>query len=296
MKDWIHAARPRTLPLALSSTLLGSFLAWHDKPFKSAVLLLALLTTLFLQILSNLANDYGDSVNGMDNALRVGPKRAVQSGAIKSGSMLFAIIVTSLLALVSGILLIGFGFEFNLSAGTIIFLILGLAAIAAAIKYTVGQNPYGYMGFGDLFVYIFFGLLGVLGTYYLHTNYFYWPLIFPASAVGLLSTAVLNLNNMRDIEGDAKSGKRTMAVILGSKKAHHYHLYLISFAWLCLIAYTLIHYEFPRQWIYLITLPIFIMHLKKVYTTTPPAALDPELKKLALATFATVVLYGVGMM
>lgn len=296
MKDWIHAARPRTLPLALSSTLLGSFLAWHDKPFKSAVLLLALLTTLFLQILSNLANDYGDSVNGMDNADRVGPKRAVQSGAIATKSMLFAIIVTSLLTLVSGILLIGFGFEFNLSARTIIFLLLGLAAIAASIKYTVGKNPYGYMGFGDLFVYIFFGLLGVLGTYYLHTNYFYWPLIFPASAVGLLSTAVLNLNNMRDIEGDKKSGKRTMAVILGSKKAHHYHLFLIAFAWICFIAFTLIHYESAWQLIYLITIPFFVIHLKKVYTITPPAALDPELRKLALATFATVVLYGVGMM
>ncbi len=296
MNDWIHAARPRTLPLALSSTLLGSFLAWHDKPFKSAVLLLALLTTLFLQILSNLANDYGDSVNGMDNALRVGPRRAVQSGAIQSKSMLFAIIVTSLLALVSGILLIGFGFDFNLSAGTIIFLLLGLSAIAAAIKYTVGKNPYGYIGFGDLFVYLFFGLLGVLGTYYLHTNYFYWPLILPASAVGLLSTAVLNLNNMRDIEGDERSGKRTMAVILGSRKAHNYHLFLILFAWLCFIGYTLIHYEFLFQWIYLVTLPFFIIHLKKVYTITPPAALDPELRKLALATFATVVLYGIGMM
>lgn len=296
MKHWIHAARPRTLPLALSSTLLGSFLAWHDKPFKSAVLLLALLTTLFLQILSNLANDYGDSVNGMDNADRVGPKRAVQSGAIESKSMLFAIIVTSLLTLVSGIFLIGFGFQFNLSTQTIVFLILGLAAIAAAIKYTVGEKPYGYMGFGDLFVYIFFGLLGVLGTYYLHTNYFYWPLIFPASTVGLLSTAVLNLNNMRDIEGDKKSGKRTMAVILGSKKAHHYHQYLIGFSWISFIAFTLIHYESAWQWIYLITLPFFIIHLKKVFSITQPALLDPELKKLALATFVTVILYGVGMM
>ncbi len=296
MKAWIHAARPRTLPLALSSTLLGSFLAWHDKPFKSAVLLLALLTTLFLQILSNLANDYGDSMNGMDNADRVGPKRAVQSGAIGSKSMLFAIIITSLLTLVSGIFLIGFGFEFNLSAETIIFLILGLTAIVAAIKYTVGKNPYGYIGFGDLFVYIFFGLLGVLGTYYLHTNYFYWPLIFPASAVGLLSTAVLNLNNMRDIEGDEKSGKRTLAVILGSKKAHNYHLILITLAWFSFISYTLIHYETAWQWIYVVTLPFFVIHLKKVYTTTPPAALDPHLKKLALATFATVLLYGIGMM
>ncbi|MGE5383196.1 MAG: 1,4-dihydroxy-2-naphthoate polyprenyltransferase [Omnitrophica WOR_2 bacterium] len=296
MKNWIHAARPRTLPLAFSSTLMGSFLAWHDKPFKTAVFLLALLTTLFLQVLSNLANDYGDSVNGMDNAHRIGPQRAVQSGAITTKSMFTGIIITSLLALISGILLIAYGFEFQFSIGGIVFFILGLSALAAAIKYTIGKKPYGYIGFGDLFVFLFFGLTGVLGTYYLHTRYFYWPLILPASAVGFLSTAVLNLNNMRDIEGDKLSGKRTLVVILGSNKAHYYHLLLVIAAWICMIGYTLIHYEFPIQWIYLVTLPFFVIHVRKIFLIDKPVALDPQLKKLALATFATVILYGIGMM
>jgi 1,4-dihydroxy-2-naphthoate polyprenyltransferase len=227
MNHWIHAARPRTLPLAFSSTLLGSLLAWHDRPFKVSVFILALLTTLFLQILSNLANDYGDSVNGMDNEHRVGPQRTVQSGAISRKAMLAAIIVTSTLALITGILLIAFGFDFSLSPTVIIFFLLGLASLAAAIKYTVGKNPYGYRGFGDLFVYIFFGLTGVLGTYFLHTGSIPWMMLLPASAIGFLSTAVLNLNNMRDVEGDARSGKRTLVVIMGNDKAHYYHLLLI---------------------------------------------------------------------
>lgn len=296
MKHWIHAARPRTLPLAFSSTLLGSFLAWHDKPFNFAVLSLALLTTLFLQILSNLANDYGDSVNGMDNAHRIGPARSVQSGAIAAPTMLAAIITISLLTLISGVMLILVAFNYRISITTVLFFILGLAALAAAIKYTVGKNPYGYIGFGDLFVFLFFGLTGVLGTYYLHTSYFYWPLILPASAVGLFSTAVLNLNNMRDIEGDAKSGKRTLVVMLGSHRAHNYHFWLILAAWLTLIAYTLIHYETPLQWIYIVTLPFFVRHLKLVMKNNTPASLDPELKRLAIATFFTVILYGLGMM
>lgn len=295
MKHWIHAARPRTLPLAFSSTLLGSFLAWHDKPFNFAVLGLALLTTLFLQILSNLANDYGDSVNGMDNAHRIGPARSVQSGAISATTMLAAIFTISLLTLISGVMLILVAFEYKISLTTVLFFILGLAALASAIKYTIGKNPYGYIGFGDLFVFLFFGLTGVLGTYYLHTGYFYWPLILPASAVGLLSTAVLNLNNMRDIEGDAKSGKRTLVVILGSQRAHNYHLWLILVAWLTLIAYTLIHYETPLQWIYIVSLPFFVRHLRLVMNNNTPASLDPELKKLAIATFFTVILYGLGM-
>lgn len=293
MKNWIKAARPRTLPLAFSSTLLGSLLAWHDKPFKVPVLIMALLTTLFLQVLSNLANDYGDSVNGMDNEHRVGPQRTVQSGAISRKAMLAAIIITSALALISGILLIGFGFNFNLSTGGIVFFLLGITSLAAAIKYTVGKNPYGYLGFGDLFVYIFFGLTGVLGTYYLHTGRISWLEVLPATAVGFLSTAVLNLNNMRDVEGDSRSGKRTLVVMMGSSKAHYYHLFLITGSMISLVAYTLLKYSSPLQFIYLLLVPFFYIHLKKVFITSPPAALDPELKKLAIATFGTAVLFGI---
>lgn len=293
VKAWVHAARPRTLPLAFTSTLLGSLLAWQDKPFKMPVMLLGLLTTLFLQVLSNLANDYGDSANGMDNEHRVGPNRAVQSGDIPLRSMLVGVVITSLLALISGVLLIGYGFDFHINTESFIFLLLGLAALAAAIKYTVGKNPYGYIGFGDLFVFLFFGLTGVLGTYFLHTGNIYPALLLPASAVGLLSTAVLNLNNMRDREGDAVSGKRTLVVLIGITSARFYHLILILSAWVCLVVYRLLHYENPLQWLFLITLPLFILHLQKVHKVSTPAALDPELKKLAIATLITSVIFGV---
>lgn len=296
IKIWIKAARLRTLPLALSVTMLGSFLAWNDQIFSTRVLILGLLTTLFLQILSNFANDYGDSMNGMDNEFRVGPKRTVQSGDIKPREMLTAVIITSSLALISGLLLIGYGFNFEFTIAGVVFFLLGVAALAAAIKYTVGKNPYGYVGFGDMFVYIFFGLLGVLGTYYLHTHKLNWLVVLPSSAAGLLSTAVLNLNNMRDIQGDTRSGKRTLVVLMGSNKAHVYHLLLITVAFMCFISYTLLVYRSSLQWIYLVTVPFFAIHLKRVFTTSPPAALDPELKKLALATFVTSLLFGLGLM
>lgn len=294
IKTWLHAARPRTLPLAFSSTLMGSFLAWHDKPFKWSVFILALLTTLFLQVLSNLANDYGDSVNGMDNMHRVGPVRTVQSGAITKGGMLMGIIITSMMAFFSGLLLIAYGFNFNISIGGFIFLLLGIGALAAAIKYTVGKNPYGYMGWGDLFVFLFFGLTGVIGTYYLHTGTITLDIVLPASAVGLLSTGVLNLNNMRDIEGDARSGKRTLVVIIGSKSARLYHVFLITSSWLLLLIYTLFNYGALKELFYFMVLPIFIFHLLNVFKTKTPRDLDPQLKKLAIATFLMVLIFGIG--
>lgn len=295
LKAWIHAIRLRTLPLAFSSSLMGSFIAYHDKAFKWSVLLLALMTTLFLQILSNLANDYGDSKNGADNSERVGPRRAVQSGAISAKEMKFAVILTSILAFISGILLIGSGVGFRPSITWLIFLLLGLGALAAAINYTVGKKPYGYMGFGDLFVFLFFGLTGVLGTYFLHAGHFRSDLLLPASALGFLSTAVLNLNNMRDIQGDSKAGKRTLVVIMGTTYARYYHLILILGAPLVLILYTISNYHGPVQYIFLITLPLLLIHLLSVFRIKVPSELDPQLKRLALTTFLTVIIFGIGL-
>lgn len=296
LKAWIHAARPRTLPLAFSSSLLGSFVAWHDGRFKWAVFFMALFTTLFLQVLSNLANDYGDSVNGADNHERVGPKRSVQSGAISLSEMRLAVMITAVMALISGILLIGFGIGFYLSQGWLIFLFLGLTALAAAIMYTAGSKPYGYIGLGDFFVFLFFGLAGVLGTYFLHTSTFKLDLLLPATASGLFSTAVLNLNNMRDINGDALSGKRTLVVIMGSQKAKIYHLALILGAMLSLFAWTLLNYHTPYQFLFLAMMLIFVKHIAIVFRNKIPAELDPQLKKLALATFFTVIIFGTSLL
>lgn len=292
---WVHASRPRTLPLALSSSLLGSFAAFQDGRFKWNVFGLALLTTLFLQILSNLANDYGDSVNGADNAERVGPVRAVQGGAISAPAMKLGVIITAALAFISGILLIGAGVGYKNWTPWLVFLLVGILAIAAAIFYTVGTKPYGYKGLGDLFVFIFFGITAVFGTYFLHTQNLRIAALLPATTIGFLSTAVLNLNNMRDIEGDRRSGKRTMAVVMGIGRAKWYHTLLIVFALAALLTWSALHYKNIGRFIYILAFPLFVRHLLTVFKTKVPASLDPQLKILALSTFLLVLLFGLGL-
>ncbi len=295
LSAWMSAARPRTLPLALSSSLMGSFAALHDGRFRWSVFGLSLLTTLFLQILSNLANDYGDSVNGADNAQRVGPARAVQSGAISLGSMRRAVILLSLLALASGIVLITVGLGFDRWLPWLIFLGLGLMAIAAAIFYTAGSRPYGYKGYGDLFVFLFFGITAVAGTYYLHARTAGLSVLLPAATIGFLSTAVLNLNNMRDVEGDALAGKRTLVVAFGAQFARIYHYMIVILALVSLVVWNLIHKAGVWQYLFLLLIPMLAYHLGRVATTKTPALLDPQLRVLALLTLSTVLLFGLGL-
>ena len=252
MKKWIHAFRLRTLPLALSNSIIGSCLAAADDKFRWSIFGLAALTTVLLQIMSNMANDYGDFVNGKDTAERIGPKRMVQSGEITPKTMLRGIITIGMLCAVSGVVLIIIGTEGIPVTNMLLFGLLGLAAIAAAIKYTVGKNPYGYRGLGDLFVFIFFGLVGVIGTYFLHTQSFRWELLLPASAIGMLSTGVLNMNNMRDYEADKNAGKKTIVVAMGVKKAAFYHLFLVGGAALLTILYTLLNYHSVWQWLFVL--------------------------------------------
>jgi 1,4-dihydroxy-2-naphthoate octaprenyltransferase len=292
LKHWLQAFRLRTLPLALSCIILGALLAKADGVFQWSIFILAALTTIFLQVLSNLANDYGDTQNGADNAQRVGPTRAVQSGAISATQMKKAIIIFVVLSLSSGISLIYISLKDALQG--LIFLGLGVASIAAAIKYTAGKNPYGYRGFGDLFVFLFFGVLGIFGSYYLFNNELHWRLIFPACSIGFLSAAVLNLNNMRDRIGDAEVGKRTIPVILGKQKSKLYHLFLLSFATYAAIGFVLTKFHTPWQFLFALILPIHILNLKKVFTYEDPKELDPELKKIALSTLLFAILLGLG--
>ncbi|RZT95434.1 1,4-dihydroxy-2-naphthoate prenyltransferase [Ancylomarina subtilis] len=293
-KAWIHAFRLRTLPLALSSIILGSLIAASYNQFNSIIFILAITTTLFLQILSNLANDLGDSISGADNANRVGPERAVQSGDISKKEMKNMLYVFITISLTSGSFLIYEAAQIiNLQEALVIFAI-GILAILAAINYTIGKNPYGYMGFGDLFVFIFFGLVGVLGCYFLHTGDLHWDILLPASSVGLLSTGVLNLNNMRDIENDAQTGKRTLVVKIGSKAAKNYHLIILSLAMLLAIAYSIIHYKSIFQFIYLLSFPLIIRHMNTVIKNDEPQKLDPELKKLAISCFLFSLTFGIG--
>ncbi len=295
VEAWFKAFRLRTLPLSFSSVILGSLLAVEKGSFSGPILIGALITTLFLQILSNLANDYGDAASGVDNDTRQGPARAVQSGEISAGQMRAAIAIFALLALASGIWLLmkaSKKMEFGITAA---FFILGVLAITAAIKYTVGKNPYGYKGFGDLAVFLFFGIAGVAGTYYLHHNAITWVDLLPAISVGLLATGVLNLNNMRDIENDAASGKRSLVVMMGLPKARIYHTLLISFAVCAAVAYTLLNFNTGYQFLYLIALPILIQNVHIVWTSNRSSELDAELKKLALATLIFSVTMGIGL-
>ncbi len=282
---WLSAFRLRTLPLALSSIFMGAALVPSDTEDFGTILFLAVLTTLFLQILSNLANDYGDTQNGADNAQRIGPERAVQSGAISLKSMRLAMGLFAVFSLTSGIALLIVAFGLEHWKLTLFFLLLGVLSILAALKYTAGKNPYGYRGLGDVSVFLFFGLIGVAGSSFLFTKSFEFIHLLPALSIGLLASAVLNLNNMRDINGDRESGKRTIVVMMGSSKSKRYHFFLILGAWLSLLSYFL--WGAVPNWAYfaLIFLPIHLLHLRKVAGVQHPAEFDPELKKIALSTF-----------
>jgi 1,4-dihydroxy-2-naphthoate octaprenyltransferase len=292
---WISAFRLRTLPLALSSAILGSFLAFAQNSFRWYILLLATFTTLSLQILSNLANDYGDAMHGTDNEKRIGPQRITQSGLVTKRQMRSMILLFVILALISGSLLIITGLHHINWKIILVFFVLGLSAIYAAIKYTIGKNPYGYIGFGDLFVFVYFGIVGVAGTYYLHVNTFDPWILLPASAIGLLSSGVLNLNNMRDIENDTRSGKRTLVVHIGSHAAKIYHLMLITLSILFSLAYTIVHFSSVYQFLFILTCPLFALNIIMVMRNTDPSELNKELKKLALSTFAFSITFGIGL-
>ncbi len=300
MKHWIEAARVRTLPLSVSGILVGSFYAMSQGIFNWKIVILALSTTLGLQILSNFANDYGDGVKGTDNEDRIGPKRAIQSGLITPGEMRYAIFITAFLTLVSAMLLIYVSFKGKYFLYSIIFFVLGILAIASAIRYTVGKNPYGYRGLGDIFVFTFFGLVSTFGVYFMFAKQIDWLLFLPATAIGLLSVGVLNLNNMRDEESDRKSGKNTIVVKNGGAWAKKYHYFLIITAMVLMLAFALIFdfsYRDPNPgrfnfdlYFFLIAYFPIIAHLKRVAKNKEHKLLDPELKKLALSTFLLSVL------
>lgn len=293
---WVNAARLRTLPLSLSGIIAGSFIAASKGVFDIVICLLALLTTVGFQVISNFANDYGDGVKGTDNEERVGPERALQSGAISAESMLTAIKITGVISTLLALLLIYVSFGTEYIVYSIVFIILGVSSIVAAIKYTVGDNAYGYSGFGDLFVFLFFGLLSVCGTYFLYAKSLELSIFLPAFSIGLLSVGVLNLNNMRDQESDAGSGKNTIVVKIGNEFARYYHFYLIGASCLFALLYTAINFTSPYQFLFLIAyVPIF-KHLMVVYKNKNPKELDPELKKLALSTFLFAILFGTGLL
>lgn len=294
MRSWLLAARPRTLPLSLSCILMGSFLAAARDGFRWPVFALAVLTTVFLQVLSNFANDYGDSVSGLDNDDRKVAKRAVQTGAITRVQMRNAIILFSVLTLASGIGLLYIALDGGGMSEFLTFLGLGILCIIAAITYTVGRRPYGYAGLGDLSVLIFFGWVGVIGTCYLHTRTLDWTLLLPATSCGLFAVGVLNINNIRDIDNDRRNGKNSVPVRLGAAKAKTYHWLLLITGLVCAASYVVV--EGPK-WggaLFLLTLPLFYKIASGVQRGTRPEEIDPFLSRMAISTLLFVILFGVG--
>lgn len=293
MKNWIVAFRLRTLPLALASIGMGAFLAGTSGSFDATVFGLCALTTIFLQILSNLANDYGDSIHGADSAERQGPSRAVQSGAITKTKMKAAIFIFVLLSLISGIGLIyvAFGwlsFNFNL------FLGIGALAIIAAITYTAGYKPYGYAGLGDISVLIFFGFVAVMGSAFLYEQNINWDYLLPAISVGFFSVAVLNVNNIRDIASDEKAGKRSIPVRVGRRAAVRYHWFLLLAGFAAAIVFVVLNYVSLIQFLFVLSLPLLVVNARAVYSKKKASELDPFLKQMALSTLLFVILFGLG--
>jgi len=297
LKPWIQAARLRTLPLSVSGIVMGCGLSQFNQFLTTgaftkdySIFILCLLTTISFQVLSNFANDYGDGVKGTD-ANRKGEKRLVASGEISPQAMKNAMTITAAIALILSILTLytAFGFEHFISFS--IFIFLGIASIIAAIKYTVGANAYGYSGFGDLFVFLFFGLVSTVGGYFLYTQKLNFSIFLPAISVGLLSVAVLNLNNMRDQIEDKKNNKNTLVVKLGSQKAKFYHFFLIITSLITAITFVNINYIHIYQFTFIIAFIPLLIHLIKVFKTDDFTKLDPELKKVALSTFMFSILF-----
>lgn len=290
LRIWVDAARPKTLPLALVSILTGSVLAFSVGSWSWPVTGLAFLTATLLQILSNLANDYGDALKGTDNEQRLGPMRAIQSGAVSLADMKQAMIINVLLTIVSGLALVFYALDSAQSIAA--FLALGVLAILAAIAYTVGNKPYGYVGLGDVSVFIFFGLLGVSGSYFLHTGQIEWRLLLPSLGCGLLAVSVLNINNMRDIENDALCGKRTVVVRLGQQRAKIYHLLLLVGALCAFASYLLL--QDCSAWLsvpFLFSLIVLFEHGQAVYRASQPVQMAPLLPNAVKCALVTNVLF-----
>ena len=291
LSTWVHAARLRTLPLSVSGVLVGTALANFYGKSNNSIFILALLTAIGFQITSNFANDYGDGVKGTDNEERIGPKRALQSGllsrkVLKKG-IIFSIVINIILVL--AVVYFSFGLE-NIEY-ILLFMALGAFCIWAAIKYTVGSSAYGYKGLGDVFVFVFFGLLAVLGSMFLYTKYITTMSILPAISLGVLSAGVLNLNNLRDHDSDKNANKNTLVVKMGYVNGIKYHTVLLTVGLLSILAFIILNFQCYTQLVPLLVFIPILLHLKRVYKAENPSLLDPELKKLAISIFLLALLF-----
>ena len=293
LSAYIKSMRLRTLPLSLAGVCLGMMLAYADYRFKLSTALWIMLTTVCLQILSNIANELGDTLSGVDGEQRVGPQYSLGEGGLTVRNMKWFIIVVALCCIGSGLMMIRSSFGTLFSLESICLMMLGAAAMGGAIKYTLGRNPYGYRGLGDISVFTFFGIVSVLGAYFVAAREIPgWIMILPAAAIGCFSVAVLNVNNIRDMKSD--EGLRiTTPLRIGERNAKIYQTALIAAGWACLLAYNLLRFQDPWHYAFFITLPLFVLHLAGVWRRTGKE-LDPMLPLLVLSTFALALLMGGG--
>ncbi len=294
-KSWIKAARPRTLPLALSGIIMGCGLAWFYGVIQWMVSVLAILTATLIQVFSNFANDYGDSQRGTDNHLRLGPTRTMQSGEISKKEMETGMIIVGSLSFLFGIALVYLGTWHRSKTAFFSFIGFGILSLLAAYFYTAGKKSYGYIGLGDLFVFLFFGLLPVAGVFYLNANFLPPSIFLPAVSIGLFSTGVLNLNNMRDIENDRNSGKITIPVRIEQNYSRLYHVILILVGWITALLYVANEHNSVWQWLFILVFPLFLLDLSKIVRIQNDKELDPFLKRLALSTLAFTLLFCAGL-
>lgn len=289
---WFSTARPRTLPLALASIIVGSALAHWAGKFDLITTLLAFVTTILLQVLSNFANDYGDYVKGSDTKERIGPLRAIQHGAITGIQLRNAVIVLVVLSFLGGAALITYSYQTVQDA--IVFTALGIISIVAAITYTVGKKAYGYLGLGDLFVLIFFGFVAVIGTFYLQAHSVPALIFVPAFGCGLLSVAVLNINNLRDINQDRKAGKNTLIVRIGSQNGRIYHAILLVLAVVSYLIFAISEFQHWYSYLFLLATPLLVKHGKFVYQHKDPVELRPILGQMAGLALIVNLLFSLG--
>ena len=305
MLDWIKAARLRTLPLSMSGIIMGSFIArWrileNGGTWDWKIFAMAILVTLLYQILSNFANDYGDGIKGTDKLRgNEAEQRAVASGKISANQMRNAVILFAILSLIATVALLYLAFYPDFMKEFWTFVGLGIACILAAIGYTVGKKPYGYLGLGDIFVFVFFGLVSVCGSYFLFTKTFDWDILIPATAVGMLSTAVLNLNNMRDIESDKLSGKKTLALRLGFKYAMVYEIFLLMLPLILILTFLGVNgfIKDGKYYPFIVMILLFPMMAlrRKIMAVKEPSELDPFLKQVGILTLMMAVLLAFGL-
>ncbi|WP_150140319.1 1,4-dihydroxy-2-naphthoate polyprenyltransferase [Candidatus Enterovibrio escicola] len=291
---WLDAIRLKTLPLAVACILCGSSIAAKTVRFSLTIALLTLITALLLQILSNLANDYGDAVKGTDNDARIGPKRAIQLGLVTPYTMKKAMILNLVLIIIFGLILLITAL--HKVSDILSFMVLGTLAIIAALYYTIGSKPYGYHGLGDLSVLVFFGLIGVAGTYYLQTGTLNIFIFLPATACGLLAVAVLNINNLRDIDNDRACNKRTLVVRMGSHRSRTYHQVLLASAYACFTLFSILEHIPVSKWLFILTIPLTIKHSKVVLSSSEGASLRPMMANMVKVALLTNVLFAVGIL